>query len=767
MIAMSHSARRDGVDISVVITAHREGPLVFRTLKSVYAAIEMAEQDGIACEIIVTLDRADDATRGYLNRFSGERHRCLEIDAGDLGTARNSGSAAAAGRYVAFLDADDLFCRNWLRDAYRTAEANPGERLLLHAEKQLFFEGENFSVDYQSSDSLGFATSNLVAGNYWSSILFLRRDDLQYQKFAAIEKGSGFGYEDWHFISEFLGAGGHLRIVKETCNFVRRKRRHSMLAMYLRAGAVLPPNSLLDPMRVAASSRDKVAGFVAAPPYAPKIILPDAPERIPSSFWDNGRKELTRFWRKLQKKARKLGAKLQRAVQKYQQADQINQEASPLVPRPLVNWFRRACADIHLIEPEIFPSSDVCQHRTPYPLGAPATGQAYEWICSHLTTKPTHVLLTPWLKPGGSDLELLNYATAIVNASTDHHILVIATEDTESPWAARLPPGVDFLPLGCCLRGAPEEERLHLLSTLLVQAGPRVIHNLNSALGFQTFTAIGGALRQQSSLFCCAYCEEVMPDGRIAGYAFNEVPACFEHLDGVFSDNCRIFEVLRNYFGFPTDRLFVHYQPMKSEHVAGPRRGTTLEVLWAGRLDRQKRPDILAKIAGRLAGEAVRFHVYGSALLGGDEAVAELLTLPNVQMHGAFSSFGALPHADFDLFLHTAQWEGLPNVLLEAMARGLPVMAADVGGVGELVKNDVTGVLISPFDDVEGYCQGLLKLASRREELARLAKAGTGLVRQRHSWSAFLQTLSAVPGYLTAGPACQTSPLLADGRRAA
>ena len=51
-----------------------------------------------------------------------------------------------------------------------------------------------------------------------------------------------------------------------------------------------------------------------------------------------------------------------------------------------------------------------------------------------------------------------------------------------------------------------------------------------------------------------------------------------------------------------------------------------------------------------------------------------------------------------DLFVSSSLWEGLPTVLLEAMAAGVPVIATRVSGTIELVENGITGVLVAPGD---------------------------------------------------------------------
>src|SRR5690606_2712572 len=113
-------------DISVIITAHREGLVAGPTLRSVQDAI-----DHIACsmsksaEIVVVLDRADEITRSILCDSAIPISRAIETDEGDPGQARNRGVDIARGRYVTFIDADDLWSFNWLTEAYKLLESRP------------------------------------------------------------------------------------------------------------------------------------------------------------------------------------------------------------------------------------------------------------------------------------------------------------------------------------------------------------------------------------------------------------------------------------------------------------------------------------------------------------------------------------------------------------------------------------------------------------------------------------------------------------------
>jgi glycosyltransferase involved in cell wall biosynthesis len=76
----------------------------------------------------------------------------------------------------------------------------------------------------------------------------------------------------------------------------------------------------------------------------------------------------------------------------------------------------------------------------------------------------------------------------------------------------------------------------------------------------------------------------------------------------------------------------------------------------------------------------------------------------------------------FDLFVLTSHSEGCPNVILEAMASGLPVVSTNVGGVPELVNAD-TGMLVPPRDDTT-LAEAILRLLDDPVRRQRMGEAG-------------------------------------------
>jgi glycosyltransferase involved in cell wall biosynthesis len=82
-----------------------------------------------------------------------------------------------------------------------------------------------------------------------------------------------------------------------------------------------------------------------------------------------------------------------------------------------------------------------------------------------------------------------------------------------------------------------------------------------------------------------------------------------------------------------------------------------------------------------------------------------------------------------DVLVLPSLTEGLPRVIIEAMAVGLPIIATDVGSVKELVKNGENGFLIQPMD-VEALTKAILNLAGDRERTRKMGLKSQRLIQE-------------------------------------
>lgn len=235
------------IDISVISTCHTEGRLMHATLKSIMFAIEEAKLMGLAVDWIMVQDRIDRCTRDYLELHKPVGVNLIELDVGDLGLARNYGAKVAGGRFISFLDADDVWSPNWLTAAYAFARSLPNQDVILHAAVGIFFEKNEHLWPVLDSESFDFCSQILFSKNCWAVSSFARREIFLRHPYPASDLKGGFGYEDWHFNCETLAAGIQHKLVPGTFHCYRVKSwKESLVDQTKQSCCLIKPNRLFD-----------------------------------------------------------------------------------------------------------------------------------------------------------------------------------------------------------------------------------------------------------------------------------------------------------------------------------------------------------------------------------------------------------------------------------------------------------------------------------------------------------------------------------------
>jgi len=153
---------------------------------------------------------------------------------------------------------------------------------------------------------------------------------------------------------------------------------------------------------------------------------------------------------------------------------------------------------------------------------------------------------------------------------------------------------------------------------------------------------------------------------------------------------------------------------------------------FVGRLEEQKGLSYLIEAAALLSSE-LRFLV---AVIGSGPLEEEMRRrLGKLNLEGTFRFFGSLDEAcrllrAFDVLVLPSLWEGLPNVLIEGMASGVPIVATAVGGVPEIIQDGHTGILVKPGDPA-ALAEGIRKIVAGGETGARLAREAFEYVEEK------------------------------------
>lgn len=187
------------------------------------------------------------------------------------------------------------------------------------------------------------------------------------------------------------------------------------------------------------------------------------------------------------------------------------------------------------------------------------------------------------------------------------------------------------------------------------------------------------------------------------------------------------------------DRVKVVHCGIDPEAFAepGPMPEGALRLVNIGRLSEQKGQLILMPVMSRVAGavEDVRLTLIGDGELRGaleaeisERGLEREVTLAGWQTEEEVRAAPAGCHA---LVLPSFA-EGLPMVIMEAMAAGRPVIATYVAGIPELVQEGVTGWLVPAGDDA-ALAEAVMALAAMpAEDRAALGRAGRARVLERH-----------------------------------
>ena len=158
-------------------------------------------------------------------------------------------------------------------------------------------------------------------------------------------------------------------------------------------------------------------------------------------------------------------------------------------------------------------------------------------------------------------------------------------------------------------------------------------------------------------------------------------------------------------------------------------------ILYVGRLDPLKGLDDLIR-AFRKVHE--RYPEARLVLVGEGEVESNLMHLARELKISDQVSFEGLQEdvksylGKSEIFAFPSLTEGLSNVLLEAMACGLPVVATRIGGNMELVEHGVNGILINPGDP-EGLSEAIITLLADPEQSRQMGREGRKRVDERYS----------------------------------
>jgi len=160
-------------------------------------------------------------------------------------------------------------------------------------------------------------------------------------------------------------------------------------------------------------------------------------------------------------------------------------------------------------------------------------------------------------------------------------------------------------------------------------------------------------------------------------------------------------------------------------------------VVSAGRLSREKGPDVFVAAIPEILRRcpSARFILFGDgpAKDGVVEQVNRLGLSDTVKLAGHVADLpGELPA--FTILVNPSRSEGMPNIVLEAMAVQLPVVGTAVGGVTELITDHESGILVPP-EDPAALAHAIIEMLENRDRIAQYAETARQIIRTDYSFT--------------------------------
>lgn len=713
------------IDVSIIIAARDEGLASYKTILNLRQAYQLLDAQNITHETIVCMPDNDTRVRKLFSGLHSDiDFQVLRLATESVGGGINRAIREACGRYICVQRASDMVTDTWLLHALQFLDSHPnGESIAVHPESYIEFGTDVWkNLIWWLPDSINVSDEfpALIDRNLWPGVVCAARKLFLDVPFP--EKASADSYESYYFNAESLSRGIHHYCIPQTLGFHRIIDEQDYFTHY-RSDCVLPHVSLWPQLKRLESQATEKKHLAASGEQSKPV------EQSPIL---------------------RLGKAVIRRLYRWSNPLKAVHIEEKNVSANLPEWLIAQWRAINAIDNHVWPTRDMLHNVEIHPYRCTAEElrmfRAFRTLIGQATRTPDMLFFTyDPLGDGGTERVLANYLHALRRLHPEWHIAVMRKAPSH---ASMFPGDVDFIDFFGAVDGLDDWQRMTVLDRWVAETGARRFFFFFAgwALGDFSYRWTRRRVSYLKANDCAVYValfmnETVSPDekGRILNLSDPFLREIDEAVSKVFSDNQTIIRQALALNAFAPDKFVVHYQPVDMMPRVEPATidvNRPLRVLWASRFATQKRPDLVRAIGKQLeydSDDSISIVMYGREQ-NIDPAIVE--DCEYVKYGGSYSGFKSLPLDSFDVFLYTADNDGLPNVLLEAAAHGLPIVASDEGAVREFVINGSTGILV-PTEDIDGYIQALRWMHTHPEETRRLALQSQRLLKTRHSFERF------------------------------
>lgn len=338
----------------------------------------------------------------------------------------------------------------------------------------------------------------------------------------------------------------------------------------------------------------------------------------------------------------------------------------------------------------------------------------------------TIVFITGQLGLGGAEKQLFLLASQLRDQNWDVSIITLSPETNNYYQFPLLQKGIEIfgIPLN-----SSRIVRLVKIIGYLKRKKPSIVHSW--CMFTNLYAVIGGRLGNISKIMGSERANENLTISEMGKFKYN---LNLIGLSCLVTNNHKAADMLL--LSHPNVKTFVVPNGItipvmpKSRAECRQKLGIPLDAIvigGVGRLEARKNFTLFIEIASKLAQQQpnIFFAIFGDGPERQQlEKLAGTLLPPN-----SWKFFGHLPNVDtffsvFDVFCYTSlPFEGMPNVIMEAAAAGVPVVASAVDEVPVLVEDEKTGYLVKNSDP-DAFVERILSLIEDKKRCKLLGEAG-------------------------------------------
>ena len=640
--------------LSIVLNLHREGALAEKTIENLKNILAQPhEWEDV--EIIAVLDNPDTITKNIVQEHSSLFSKIEKVNYKDPGESRNHGIDISNNNFIVFADGDDYCSHNMLQALYDRFFEHYGylkntNTLLDLKDNEHIAVFPEYLVEFPNLFRMQYVDSNdYIIKNHRFMHCYIGKIAAHkslLKKFKIRKNIFSYGYEDWDYNNVLLSKGVQYKVSTYTL-YYRRENRLSVLKMHTNQKSIVR-NSMLYSYGQSIKSIEKSTNTFRLNPF--------------------------------------------------------------LLQKPQSNAMKSIYQDVLFEEDKIFLEgyNEELHYREDITISSTAelaTGlsvqsKIYDALLDFLQNKKI-IYFVPWINLGGADKVIVEYTKSIEN-------------QYKAGLITSLSPGsrIDRITIACYDLASDVkdwaaislEDQLHIITKAVINSHVKVVHIINSDIALQTLKYYTNVYKEhQVKTIATFFCPDYdWVNKQYHGYPVM-YPEIFENVDIVLSDNnywYTYFKTLNQNRDFkfkklasPTDEIEIQFLPKET---------SSKKILWASRICNQKLFDVFETIVQALP--QYQFVMYGGRPEeeNNKEILNRLLTQANVEFRGEYQHIDELDLNEFDLYLFTSMFEGIPTIILDMAMLGIPIVSANVGGISEVLGKEYP-LLVKESQDAEEY----------------------------------------------------------------